>query len=82
MRCGGASLFRKLRPNEVHNLVPDDAFRIGSLEFCAQKFNTGIVQEIGQRKSMEDTYCVIQDLRIHPEVPVSYFAAFDGHGGD
>ena len=30
---------------------------------------------------MEDSYQCIQDLKIHPKIPVSYFAVFDGHGG-
>ena len=30
---------------------------------------------------MEDSYQMIQDLCIDKEIPVSYFAVFDGHGG-
>ena len=30
---------------------------------------------------MEDSYQCIQDLKLHPKIPVSYFAVFDGHGG-
>jgi hypothetical protein len=53
--CQG--IYRKLRVKEVHNLIPDDTFRIGSLEFHNKRFNSGVHQDIGQRKSMEDTYC-------------------------
>jgi serine/threonine protein phosphatase PrpC len=31
---------------------------------------------------MEDAFQVIQDLNLDPQIPVSYFAVFDGHGGD
>ena len=40
-----------------------------------------MISDIGQRESMEDSYQCIQDLRIDPKVPVSYYAVFDGHGG-
>ena len=31
---------------------------------------------------MEDNYLVIQDLGLDPNIIVSYYAVFDGHGGD
>jgi len=31
---------------------------------------------------MEDAFIMIQDLGLDPQVTVSYFAVFDGHGGD
>ena len=40
-----------------------------------------MIADIGQRNSMEDSYQMIQDLCIDKEIPVSYFAVFDGHGG-
>jgi len=44
--CG---LYRRLFENEAYNLRPDAAFRIGTLEFLVERFNTGIVSDIGQR---------------------------------
>lgn len=51
------------------------------LEFYVQRFNSGVVSDIGQREGMEDSYQCIQNLNLHPKIPVSYFAVFDGHGG-
>jgi hypothetical protein len=42
--CG---LYRRLFDNEAYNLRPDTAFRIGKLEFLVERFNTGIVSDIG-----------------------------------
>ena len=42
--CG---LYKMLFETEYHNLQPGDAFRIGSLEFITERFNTGIVSDIG-----------------------------------
>jgi hypothetical protein len=42
--------------NENHNLQPGDSFRIGTLEFQIERFNTGIICDIGQRDHMEDSY--------------------------
>lgn len=76
--CG---VYRRLEKDEEFVLEPDDAFRIGTLEFQVQRFNTGVVSDIGQREGMEDSYQCIQDLRLDSKIPVSYFAVFDGHGG-
>lgn len=51
--CG---LYKMLQPQEHHNLQPGDAFRIGTLEFVMERFNTGIISDIGQRDHMEDKY--------------------------
>ena len=71
----------KLDKTEEYVLQPDDAFRIGLLEFQVQRFNTGVVSDIGQRNGMEDSFQIIQDLKLDEKIPVSYFAVFDGHGG-
>ena len=44
--CG---LYKKLLPEESWSLRPGDAFRIGTLEFVVERFNTGIVSDIGGR---------------------------------
>ena len=51
--CG---VYRRLEPSEEFVLEPDDAFRIGTLEFQVQRFNTGVISDIGQREGMEDSY--------------------------
>jgi len=42
--CG---VYKMLFEHEHHNLQPGDSFRIGSLEFLTERFNTGIVSDIG-----------------------------------
>lgn len=46
-----------------------------------ERYNTGIVSDIGQRANMEDSFMSIQDLHIDDEVSCTYYAVFDGHGG-
>lgn len=74
-------MYRRLFDGENYALRPGHAFRIGTLEFLVERFNTGIVSDIGQRPHMEDTYQVIQDLNIDEETCATYYAVFDGHGG-
>lgn len=42
--CG---VYRRLFEEEKYNLKPGHAFRIGDLEFVMERFNTGIVTDIG-----------------------------------
>lgn len=49
--CG---LYKMLQQPECHNLQPGDAFRIGTLEFICERYNLGIISDIGQRDYMED----------------------------
>mmetsp|Transcript_8907 Transcript_8907/g.6672 ORF Transcript_8907/g.6672 Transcript_8907/m.6672 type:complete len:147 (-) Transcript_8907:492-932(-) len=46
-----------------------------------ERYNTGIVSDIGQRANMEDSYQCVQDLMVDAELAVTYYAVFDGHGG-
>ena len=47
-------VFMRLAPKQTLTLEPDDAFRIGQLEFQVQRFNTSVAQDMGQRDHMED----------------------------
>mmetsp|Transcript_29349 Transcript_29349/g.44235 ORF Transcript_29349/g.44235 Transcript_29349/m.44235 type:complete len:238 (+) Transcript_29349:671-1384(+) len=77
--CG---LYKMLLESEAHNLQPGDAFRIGTLEFIIERFNNGIVCDIGHREHMEDAYQYIpQLLNLDNKVQITYYAVFDGHGG-
>lgn len=68
--------------NEHHNLLPGDAFRIGTLEFEVERYNTGIVADRGQRDHMEDYFRYVQQvLNLDYRIQASYYAVFDGHGG-
>jgi serine/threonine protein phosphatase PrpC len=62
--------------------MPGDAFRIGTLEFDVKRFNVAVVQDIGGRNYQEDSHKYVQDLNISPAVSCTYFAVFDGHGGE
>jgi hypothetical protein len=77
-----SQVFSRLAGDEKRELLPGDHFMIGSLQFEVNRFNIGIVNDIGSRPKMEDTYCVVQDLMLDPQVTISYFGVFDGHGGD
>jgi hypothetical protein len=54
--CG---VYRRLFDQESYSLRPGHAFRIGTLEFLVERFNTGIVSDVGQRPHMEDSYACI-----------------------
>jgi serine/threonine protein phosphatase PrpC len=49
--CG---LYKMLYNQEFYSLQPGDAFRIGSLEFLTERFNTAIIKDICHREHMED----------------------------
>ena len=43
--CG---LYKRIFEEELYCLRPGNAFRIGTLEFLVERYNTGIVADIGQ----------------------------------
>jgi hypothetical protein len=51
--CG---VYKRLFNEECYSLRPGSAFRIGTLEFLVERYNTGIVSDIGQRQNNEDSY--------------------------
>eukprot|EP00401_Gymnodinium_catenatum_P074162 CAMPEP_0117474374 /NCGR_PEP_ID=MMETSP0784-20121206/9251_1 /TAXON_ID=39447 /ORGANISM="" /LENGTH=612 /DNA_ID=CAMNT_0005268597 /DNA_START=42 /DNA_END=1880 /DNA_ORIENTATION=+ len=71
----------RLRAEQRHWLRPQDSFRIGSLQFQIQRFNTGIGAEQGSRPSMEDEDIAMQDFPMSNWRYCSYFGVYDGHGG-
>ena len=42
--CG---VYRRIFKDEEYSLKPGNAFRIGTLEFMVERYNTGIVSDIG-----------------------------------
>jgi len=42
--CG---VYKRIFEEEQYSLRPGNAFRIGTLEFLVERFNTGIVSDIG-----------------------------------
>lgn len=67
---------------ENHIIRPGQGIRIGDLEFHVERFNTGIVTERGGRPYLEDWYACIHDLYINDDFWATYYAIFDGHGGE
>ena len=49
-------VYSRLFSKEDYTLRPGDFFRIGTLEFMVERFNTGIVSDIGGRNTMEDSF--------------------------
>jgi protein phosphatase 2C family protein 2/3 len=74
-------IFKRLEGSEAYILQPGHVFRIGQLEFEVCRFNVGRWSEKGARPTLEDTEVSIQNLFVYDEIPVSYFAVYDGHGG-
>ena len=76
------SAYFKLYPDERHMIHPGDIFQMGLLQFAVERFNTGVIADVGVRTSMEDTFLIVHDLGIEDCLKFSLFAVIDGHGGD
>ena len=76
------SAFFQLYKDEKFQLQPGNMLNMGLLTFAVERFNTGVVADVGARGSMEDTYIISQDLGIEDFLKISLFTVIDGHGGD
>ena len=75
-------VYKCLFPSENFIIRPGQGIRIGDLEFHVERFNTGIVSDKGGRPYLEDCYAWIHDLYINDDFCATYYAIFDGHGGE
>lgn len=71
-----------------YRLSLNDHILVGRTGFSINRFDYGLSEEIGHRQSMEDACAIVQHLNLSPlntsreTAPQSYFAVYDGHGGD
>lgn len=75
-------LYKCLFAEENYVIRPGHGIRIGNLEFHVERFNTGIVSDKGGRPYLEDWYAWIHDLYLNEDFCATYYAIFDGHGGE
>eukprot|EP00826_Nyctotherus_ovalis_P037550 TRINITY_DN3432_c0_g2_i10.p1 TRINITY_DN3432_c0_g2~~TRINITY_DN3432_c0_g2_i10.p1 ORF type:complete len:301 (+),score=83.48 TRINITY_DN3432_c0_g2_i10:1060-1962(+) len=68
--------------NESHYLFPEDIIRVGKISLLVQRFNVGLIADMGTRPIMEDFNMVVHDLRISDNIHASLYGVFDGHGGE
>ncbi|CAG9330956.1 unnamed protein product [Blepharisma stoltei] len=78
---GTHEVYRKLEDDEELPLFSGYFIKIGSLEFEASRFNVGRWSAQGNRPQMEDTDVICHNLFIFEELPLAYYAVYDGHGG-
>jgi protein phosphatase PTC2/3 len=74
-------IYRKLANDEEFLLAPGQIFRVGRIEFLASRFNVGRWSHIGKRPAMEDADIVCHNLYLYDDLPVAFYAVYDGHGG-
>ena len=55
---------------------------MGLITFSTERFNVGVIADVGARSAMEDTYLIVNDLGIEEFMKISMYAIIDGHGGD
>ena len=74
--------FFKLFKDEKFHIQPGNIISMGASSYMVERFNTGVVADVGNRGSMEDTYLISQDIGIDDYLKASLFVVIDGHGGD
>ncbi|TDH64860.1 hypothetical protein CCR75_001979 [Bremia lactucae] len=72
---------------EPYRLEIGDDLLVAQTCLTVNRFDFGAHADMGARKHMEDAHTIIQDLCIEPLSrlglhPQSFFAVYDGHGGD
>lgn len=83
-QCGlkdHAKMFRRLKPDERHQLSLKDQIKIGQLIFEFNRYITGSGVNICHRKQMEDYICIRENLKISKIHFCNAFLVADGHGG-
>ena len=73
-------IFAKISNEQSFQIIPSDLIKIGRETLLIQRFNTGIAQDIGSKKFMEDIVLVEQNLKVSDfcDSLLSVFAVFDG----
>ncbi|CAI2359686.1 unnamed protein product [Moneuplotes crassus] len=74
-------VYTMLEKDQKHILVPGDQFKVGHLEFRLERYNTSVIQHAKGSHGSDDTYTIIQDMKIDQYIKCSFFAVYDGHGG-
>lgn len=74
-------VYYKLNNSDEYKLQSGEIIKLGKIELQACRFNVGRWSHQGKRQSMEDADVVIHNLFIYEELPASFFAVYDGHGG-
>jgi len=73
--------YYKLLPNQKVLLRAEDCIKIGENIFRLLVHNWGVTSEIGDKHYQEDTFTIIDDLKLFDNIVVPFYAVFDGHGG-
>ena len=78
--AAGAAMEHEARQLQLR---PGQQLIVGPRQFFVLHHDFGASVRQGGRQVLEDSYRLVQDLRVGPPaVPTSYFAVFDGHGGN
>eukprot|EP00352_Strombidinopsis_acuminata_P009430 CAMPEP_0176358748 /NCGR_PEP_ID=MMETSP0126-20121128/15805_1 /TAXON_ID=141414 ORGANISM="Strombidinopsis acuminatum, Strain SPMC142" /NCGR_SAMPLE_ID=MMETSP0126 /ASSEMBLY_ACC=CAM_ASM_000229 /LENGTH=113 /DNA_ID=CAMNT_0017713109 /DNA_START=208 /DNA_END=549 /DNA_ORIENTATION=- len=75
-------IMMKVRPQETIPLWCGSIIQMGTLTFIIDRYNIGVVAEMGFRPTMEDAYIVNQDIKIDSHLKATLLCVIDGHGGD